>query len=277
MTGPVGRVRDRLGPVGQQVADLRRRLFEHQPHLNALALRRTRRAVADRMATEETPSDVLDTVLDVHPGWVPYKVRALQHRAELSAFCEYLADREPQTVLELGTFLGGTLYVWARALDTTAQVVTVDRPVWTDLVHEGRRTLYPTFAEDVAIDLVFGDSHAPGTTEAVGAALQDEVDVLFVDGDHTYEGVREDFRTYRQLLADDGVVAFHDIRRHARDRTERRERLASVPALEPALVAVGEPDWGVSEFWTELTEAYDTREFLAHPEQLGMGIGVVEP
>lgn len=267
---PVDRLRDRA-------TSIRRQLFEHQRHLNALALRRTRAALASRKPAEAGPGDVLDTVLRVHPGWPPYRVRALQHRAELSALLDYLRDREPETVLEIGTFLGGTLYVWARGLASTRQVVTVDEPVWTDLVHEGRRSLFPTFDRSVDVHLLYGDSHDDATEAGVGHALAGEVDLLFLDGDHTYEGVRSDFETYRRFLADDGVVAFHDVRRHARDRAERRERLAAAEDLDPGLVAVGSDEWGVSEFWAELRESRDTREFLAHPDQMGKGIGVVEP
>lgn len=265
-----------VGGIRDRVATLRRQLFEHQRHLNALARRRSRAAVDARRYAEETRADVLDTVLDLRPGWAPYQLRALQHRAELSAVLAYLDDRQPETVLELGTFLGGTLYVWARALESVEQVVTVDKPVWTDLVHEGRRELFPTFAADVRIDLVYGDSHDDRTVEAVADRLRGEVDLLFVDGDHTYEGVREDFETYRELLGGDGVVAFHDVRRHAADDDERRQRLAAVEDLTADLVAVGRPEWGVSEFWTEVREEYESREFLAHPDQLGKGIGVLE-
>lgn len=267
---PLQRLRDRATRA-------RRQLFEHQRHLNALALGRTRAALASRKSAETDRADVLDTVLSVQPGWVPYRVHALQHRPELSALLDFLEEREPETVLEIGAFCGGTLYVWARALSTTTQVLAVDKPVWTDLVHDGRRSLFPTFDRSVDIELLYGDSHEEGTRAAVGEALDGEVDLLFVDGDHTYRGVRADFETYRGVLADDGVVAFHDVCRHARDAAERRERLAARADLDPALVEVGPDEWGVHELWAELRESHETREFLSHPDQMGMGIGVVEP
>jgi hypothetical protein len=51
----------------------------------------------------------------------------------------------------------------------------------------------------------------------VGAALDEvldgrAVDVLFVDGDHSYEGVRADLLGYAPKVAADGIVALHDIR-----------------------------------------------------------------
>jgi hypothetical protein len=51
---------------------------------------------------------------------------------------------------------------------------------------------------------------------AMGAALDEVldgrgVDVLFVDGDHRYEGVRADLLGYGPKVAADGLVALHDI------------------------------------------------------------------
>ena len=36
-------------------------------------------------------------------------------------------------------------------------------------------------------------------------------DFLFIDGDHTVEGVTKDFLLYRPLVRKGGVIAFHDI------------------------------------------------------------------
>jgi hypothetical protein len=37
-----------------------------------------------------------------------------------------------------------------------------------------------------------------------------KIDFLFIDGDHTYEGVKLDFDLYSNLLSDKGVVVIHD-------------------------------------------------------------------
>lgn len=254
-----------------------RRLLE-QRHLNWLAYRRTEHALRRRKRLERTPGDVLDTVLEHEPGWDPYRVTALQHREELASFVRFLAERDPQTVLEIGTFQGGTLYVWARALGSTRHVVSVDRPVWNEMTHRRRRELYPTFSEDTRIDVLFGDSHEERTYDEVAGSTREDLDLLFVDGDHSYEGVRQDFETYRELVGEDGLVAFHDIRRHARDRAEKDARLRRVETLRKPQVSVGPRRWnGVSRFWEEIRDEYTTHEFLAHPEQMGKGIGVVEP
>ncbi|WP_282459185.1 class I SAM-dependent methyltransferase, partial [Mycoplasmopsis arginini] len=37
-----------------------------------------------------------------------------------------------------------------------------------------------------------------------------KIDFLFIDGDHTYEGVKLDFDLYSNLLSDKGVIVIHD-------------------------------------------------------------------
>lgn len=251
-------------------------LFEEQRLLNTLAYHWSRRAVDRRKAVEKTVDDVLMTVLEEHPGWPPYRVRALQLGPEFEAFVQFLAERQPQTVLELGLFLGGTLYVWTRGIDSTERLVSVDQPVWNESTHSRRAEFYPTFSDTASIDILYGDSHAECTYQEVAESFDESVDFLFVDGDHTYDGVKEDFTMYRRLVDDDGIIAFHDIKRHAETQAEKQARLREVDSLAEHHVTIGEPEWGVSEFWNEVRMEYETREFLTHPEQMGAGIGVID-
>jgi predicted O-methyltransferase YrrM len=38
-----------------------------------------------------------------------------------------------------------------------------------------------------------------------------KVDFLFIDADHSYEGVKKDFEMYSPLVRKGGIIAFHDI------------------------------------------------------------------
>ena len=41
--------------------------------------------------------------------------------------------------------------------------------------------------------------------------LQDiKIDLLFIDGDHSYEGVKKDFDLYSQIMNDKGIIIIHD-------------------------------------------------------------------
>jgi hypothetical protein len=37
-----------------------------------------------------------------------------------------------------------------------------------------------------------------------------KIDVLFIDGDHSYEGVKQDFDLYSKILSDNGIIIIHD-------------------------------------------------------------------
>ena len=37
-----------------------------------------------------------------------------------------------------------------------------------------------------------------------------KIDLLFIDGDHSYEGVKKDFELYSQILSPNGVIMIHD-------------------------------------------------------------------
>ena len=52
------------------------------------------------------------------------------------------------------------------------------------------------------------DSQDPATIEAVGEC--GPFDFVFIDGDHTYDGVRADWLAYSPLVRSGGLVAFHD-------------------------------------------------------------------
>ena len=87
----------------------------------------------------------------------------------------------------------------------------------------------------------------PEVLEALGGA---EVDVLLIDGDHTYEGAKQDFDDYAPLVREGGLVILHD----------------TIP--NPSY------DWiKVPELWEELTAVYGG-EAIEDDGQWG-GFGVI--
>ena len=42
--------------------------------------------------------------------------------------------------------------------------------------------------------------------------LTNEIDILFIDGDHSYQGVVDDFRLYEGLVKSGGYIIFDDYR-----------------------------------------------------------------
>src|SRR5215210_7598791 len=76
-----------------------------------------------------------------------------------------------------------------------------------------RAQLYGSFATgSQQVHLLRANSHSAGTAGQLQKLLGGRtIDFLFIDGDHTYAGVKQDFELYGRLLSKDGLVALHDI------------------------------------------------------------------
>ena len=84
-----------------------------------------------------------------------------------------------------------------------------------------------------------------------------KVDFLFIDANHSYEGVKKDFEMYSPLVRKGGIIAFHDI---IPDYYAKRGiKLAS----------------GVYKFWNEVKEKYEHLEIVKDRNQNAFGIGVL--
>ena len=129
-----------------------------------------------------------------------------QIRPEISAFITRVAQRKPQTVLEIGAGEGGTLMLLAMAAAPEATIISVDLPhgafgggpSWKAIYF--RRFAIPS----QRMHLLRVNSHAPATLKRVRKILADRLlDVLFIDGDHTYRGVKADWEMYQPVVAKD--------------------------------------------------------------------------
>jgi predicted O-methyltransferase YrrM len=112
-------------------------------------------------------------------------------------------------VVEIGRFKGGTTLMLASALPAGAELWSYDlhvalRPDLTgpQLDAELAQALARYGLTD-RVHLVVGDSR---TAEPPPRPAS----LLFVDGDHTYEGARADYERWRELVAPGGDMLFHD-------------------------------------------------------------------
>ena len=181
--------------------------------------------------------------------------RIIQIDAEIEALCAELAADPPRRVLEIGTAGGGTLLLLAAVSRHDATLVSVDLPQPSGYAIHRERIYRAAARSEQRIELVRGDSHRPATLRCVSAIFAGEpVDVLFIDGDHTLEGVAADYATYAPLVRPGGVIALHDI-------------------VEGPVDFVG----GVPAFWRTLKgrPSDQQHEIVADYAQGGLGIGVI--
>lgn len=113
-------------------------------------------------------------------------------------------------VLEIGSYCGKSTICMAR---TAKEVVSVDP-------HTGIGTPEPRHTYDALLDNLerYDVSHkveayeAPFTADLLASTWR--FDLIFIDGAHDYRSVTSDIQNALPLLADGGVLAFHDYRTH---------------------------------------------------------------
>lgn len=170
-----------------------------------------------------------------------------QHRREVEAFLAWVSARlgALRRVLEIGAHRGGTAAMFCEL--APEQVVSVDLPdgewggVGEASAAERDRILrerYPQYTP------IWGNSHDPATRGRVAARVS-EVDLLFIDGDHAYRGVKADFEDYVGFVRAGGAVAFHDIN----DTALHRDRGVQVAAFWRELAVFHQYRFSIGEEW----------------------------
>jgi cephalosporin hydroxylase len=183
---------------------------------------------------------------------------AIQKVTELAPALAFLRRRPLRTVVEIGTFLGGTLWGWCQIAEPDAVIVSIDLPgAMMDLPVAPVEELARFARERQQLHFLRSDSSDPGTVDELRRLIQEQaIDLLMIDGDHSYAGVKADFELYSPLVAQGGFVAFHDILTHQQGAAE------------------------VDRLWRELRDRYPHVEFTDPGDDWGFGvwggIGVLE-
>lgn len=155
---------------------------------------------------------------------------------------------KPQVTVELGTHLGGSFFSLCQGLQddlTGGRIYGVDKWEGDDHSERYEENIYHTVKK-------ISEEFYPGTAtllkmdfEEAARLFDDEsIDLLHIDGFHTYEAVSNDFTVWLPKLAPHGVILFHDI-------SETKE------------------GFGVYKFWDEVKRLYPSLEFL-HSHGLGV-------
>jgi O-antigen biosynthesis protein len=173
-------------------------------------------------------------------GWIGHAPFAM-------ALMQMLA---PRLLVELGTYKGDSYFAFCQAvaaLGLTTRCCAID--TWrgdpqAGMMPDGDQVLaalrgyhdprYSQFSTLMQSDF---DAAAPGFADG-------SIDLLHIDGCHTYDAVKNDYQTWRPKLSDRAIVLFHDTQ-------------------------VRDPGFGVHQFWTELIPGKPHFEFH-HAAGLGV-------
>ena len=201
------------------------------------------------------PEALVELAMNAAGGFL----RPMQQPAEIAELVRVVRERAPRHVLEIGTARGGTLFLLSESAADDAHLVSLDLPrgrngggypAW-------KAPIYESFARGQRrITLVRANSHDPSSRDLVARhAGPQGFDLIMIDADHSYAGVKTDFELYAPLLAPGGMIVMHDI----------------LPNRFDAEI-------DVAPFWGEVKARYPhTREIVADPQQGVFGIGLVFP
>ncbi|MBI3457053.1 MAG: class I SAM-dependent methyltransferase [Candidatus Rokubacteria bacterium] len=158
--------------------------------------------VGDRLEFEHLAGVFASTSLD--HGVISMTVRQTAYLFGL------VRQMKARKVIEIGRYKGGSTLVIAAAMGGEGQLWSVDigakeRRLFADSpgrpFDEQIRDVCQRFG--LKVELIVGDSR---TVEIETG----EVDLVFIDGDHTYDGVRSDFERFGRRARVGGAVLFDD-------------------------------------------------------------------
>ena len=181
-----------------------------------------------------------------------------QNMRELLGLVHILEQRELKNICEIGTFKGGTLFIWCQLAAADARIVSIDmpsRPPGGGYYERSLTTFFQSFRKpNQQLMCLRGDSHDPEMRLRLEEHLgKEKLDFLFIDGDHTYDGVKLDFEVFSPYVKDGGIIAFHDI----------------MPRPE-------HPEIQVNKFWLEVKQQWPHQEFIeSDASRRTIGIGTL--
>ena len=152
--------------------------------------------------------------------------------------------RGMDSILEIGSRFGRSLEWLGTVSAKQSRIVSVDLPIdpyspGVDVIGPLTKVCEQLRIHGHDVHQITGDSHDPAVANRVKAL--GPFQFAFIDGDHTYDGAKQDWENYGPHC---GVVAFHDINC---------------------------PDWGVKKLWNEIKNAHPYAEYIGGE----MGIGVL--
>jgi len=184
-------------------------------------------------------------------------IRPAQISQEILDLMAAVKNLNPLTILEIGTATGGTLYLWTKIAPVNATIISLDMPEgpFGGGYLSARQKLMESFPKtNQNLHLIKADSHAADTKEKIIKLLAGrKLDFLFIDGDHSYLGVKADWEDYSPLVRAGGLIALHDIVHNS-----------------------SEPDSQVDKLWEELKKDFNCQTLVSDKNQGWAGIGIIK-
>jgi Methyltransferase domain len=153
----------------------------------------------------------------------------------------------PLVIVELGTHTGNSYFAFCqsiRELKFSSKAYAVDTWQGDDQAGFYGDEVFREVSEHNKLYSDFSTLIRKTFDQALDSFEEKSIDLLHIDGLHTYEAVKHDFESWLPKLKPNAIVLFHDTNVHL-------------------------DSFGVHKLWSELSRTYETVEFL-HSHGLGI-------
>ena len=131
--------------------------------------------------------------------------------AERTALARYASDR--RRLVEIGVWHGVTTTILRRVMAADAILFAVDPFSPGQLGFSAQKLIaHGEVNRQDKGTVRWVETTGVNAAKMLRAAREDPIDFIFIDGDHSYEGLKEDWDAWRPLIARGGTVALHDSR-----------------------------------------------------------------
>ncbi len=169
-----------------------------------------------------SPSIEANLIIDaINASFVPIKILVASAWTELvPVLFALFSVHRPRRFVELGTHNGMCFFAACQASDMlglNTQCVAVDN--WIGDPHASFHTsdVFNEFSENLGNNFPNQCYIKAHFRDALGCFENGSIDLLHIDGFHTYEAVKNDFETWLPKMSQSGVIILHDINAHERD------------------------------------------------------------
>jgi O-antigen biosynthesis protein len=151
---------------------------------------------------QEAVEERLNEYLDRYPSaWIGHR-----------EFAEWLVqEMKPMQIVDLGIDYGHSTFIFANAARKNRCGVVTGIDWFQGDSCAGARDTY-SIVTDAVRDLPLANVEIiKGDFQEVAATWTRPIDILHIDGDHSYEAVVRDYNTWCRFVREDGIILMHDI------------------------------------------------------------------
>ena len=205
-------------------------------------------AVIEKQDSEYSETSLFEWTVVEALFQLPYRLTPTAWAGHIPFLFSLIKIDRPRTFVELGVWNGASFIAGCTAAarySTETQCFGID--IWQGDIEDGEyeggmiyRSLTATLAEFYPPARLLRGTF----DDQVNRFHDGSIDLLHIDGDHTYSASKHDFETWLPKMSDRGIILFHD-------------------------TCVREYDFGVCALWDELRDRYPSMEFY---HSFGLGV-----